>query len=128
MGEHTAVSADGQAITLEDAFGALRAEMDLAAAEEDWEQLQELDRQARALVEHAFGEHGMPLRDETGATLREALQELADFYDSTVKDLTERRADAARRLRELREGRRGATAYEKTQRNSMGFGSSKTED
>ncbi|WP_019024164.1 MULTISPECIES: flagellar protein FliT [unclassified Thioalkalivibrio] len=108
--------------TLEDAVEAVRGLMDQAIREENWDRLEELDLKARVLVERAFGEEPVPLRDDTGEALRSALERLSAFYEETVPILTERRGDASRQLRELRAGRKGTNAYENTRRNSMRSG------
>ncbi|WP_018862848.1 MULTISPECIES: flagellar protein FliT [unclassified Thioalkalivibrio] len=112
----------GTDATLEDAVQAVRVLMDQALQEEDWDRLEELDLQARVLIDRAFGEEPVPLRDDTGATLRRALEDLSAFYQQTLPDLSRRRADAGRQLRDLRDGRRGTNAYETTRRNTMRSG------
>ncbi|MFO7954413.1 MAG: flagellar protein FliT [Thioalkalivibrio sp.] len=108
--------------TLEDAVEAMRAHMARAVADEDWEELQELDRQARALVERAFGREPVPLRDDSGAALRAVLEDLARFYESSVKELSQRRGEVAQQIRELKSGRKATSAYETTRRHSMRTG------
>ncbi|WP_018176759.1 MULTISPECIES: flagellar protein FliT [unclassified Thioalkalivibrio] len=110
------------AATMEDAVEAIRAHMARAVAEEDWEELQELDRQTRALVERAFGADPVPLRDDSGAALRAALEDLARFYETSVQDLSQRRGEVAQQIRELKSGRKGTNAYETTRRHSMRAG------
>lgn len=101
---------------------AVRGLMDQAIREEDWDRLEELDLKARVLVERAFGEEPVPLRDDTGQALRSALERLSTFYAETVPLLADRRGDASRQLRELRSGRKGINAYENTRRHSMRSG------
>ncbi|WP_018145624.1 flagellar protein FliT [Thioalkalivibrio sp. AKL6] len=110
------------AATLEDSVEAIRAHMVRAVAEEDWEELQELDRQAKSLVERAFGAEPVPLRDDSGAALRAALEDLARFYETSVQDLSQRRGEVAEQIRELKSGRKGTNAYETTRRHSMRTG------
>ncbi|WP_018169827.1 flagellar protein FliT [Thioalkalivibrio sp. ALMg9] len=110
------------AATMEDAVEAIRAHMARAVAEEDWEELQELDRQTRALVERAFGADPVPLRDDSGAALRATLEDLARFYETSVQDLSQRRGEVAEQIRELKSGRKGTNAYETTRRHSMRAG------
>lgn len=105
--------------TLEDAVEAIRAHMARAVADEDWEELQELDRQARSLVERAFGPEAVPLRDDSGTALRAALEDLGRFYEGSVQELSRRRGEVAQQIRELKSGRKGTSAYEKTRRHSM---------
>ena len=113
--------------TLEDAVEAMRAHMARAVADEDWEELQELDRQARALVERAFGSEPVPLRDDSGVALRAVLEDLARFYESSVKELSQRRGEVAQQIRELKSGRKATSAYETTRRHSMRTGSGQPE-
>lgn len=108
--------------TLEDAVEAIRAHMARAVAEEDWEELQELDRQTRVLVERAFGTEPVPLRDDSGTALRAALEDLTRFYETSVQDLSQRRGEVAQQIRELKSGRKGTNAYETTRRHSMRTG------
>ncbi|WP_019571318.1 flagellar protein FliT [Thioalkalivibrio sp. ALMg3] len=110
------------AATMEDAVEAIRAHMARAVVEEDWEELQELDRQTRALVERAFGADPVPLRDDSGAALRAALEDLARFYETSIQDLSQRRGEVAQQIRELKSGRKGTNAYETTRRHSMRAG------
>ncbi|WP_017940682.1 MULTISPECIES: flagellar protein FliT [unclassified Thioalkalivibrio] len=121
-GPATSNSEVGSEATLEDAVEAIRAHMARAVAEEDWEELQELDRQARSLVERAFGPEPVPLRDDSGAALRAALEELGRFYESSVQELAQRRTEVAQQIRELKSGRKGTSAYETTRRHSMRTG------
>ncbi|WP_019558064.1 flagellar protein FliT [Thioalkalivibrio sp. ALE12] len=121
-GPATSNSEAGSEATLEDAVEAIRAHMARAVAEEDWEELQELDRQARSLVERAFGPEPVPLRDDSGAVLRAELEELGRFYESSVQELAQRRTEVAQQIRELKSGRKGTSAYETTRRHSMRTG------
>ncbi|WP_018872644.1 flagellar protein FliT [Thioalkalivibrio sp. ALJ16] len=113
---------DNSGVTLEDAVEAVRGLMEQAILDEDWDRLEELDLKARVLVNRAFGDEPVPLRDDSGHALREALERLSAFYEQTVPELAERRGEASRQLRELRAGRKGTSAYENTRRHSMPSG------
>ncbi|OOC50946.1 flagellar protein FliT [Thioalkalivibrio versutus] len=110
------------ATSLEDSVEAIHAYMVRAVAQEDWEGLQELDRQARAVVERAFGGEPVPLRDDSGAALRAAFEDLVRFYETSIRDLSQRRGEVAQQIRELKSGRKGTSAYETTRRHSMRTG------
>ncbi|WP_019627230.1 flagellar protein FliT [Thioalkalivibrio sp. ALJT] len=108
--------------TLEAAVDAVQGLMEQAIREEDWDRLEQLDLQARVLVERAFGDEPVPLRDDSGQALRGALERLSAFYQQTVPLLAERRSDASRQLRDLRAGRKATNAYENTRRHTMRSG------
>lgn len=115
-------------VTLEDAVQAVHMRMSEAVKTEDWEELRELDRQARSLIESAFGTQPVPLRDDSGTALRHALEALAEFYASSLRDLEGQRSEVARQIREIKSGRKGISAYETTRRHSMRIGPGHPED
>lgn len=105
---------------LEDALRALHAQMAQALDAQEWEQLQELDRQARALLERAFGAEPVPLRDDSGGALRQLVEEFSHFYETSLHELSQQRGELTRQIRELKSGRKATRVYETTRRHSMG--------
>ncbi|WP_038054773.1 flagellar protein FliT [Thioalkalivibrio sp. ALJ1] len=113
---------EADSATLEDAVEAVHRLMAQAVEEEKWDRLEDLDLKARILIDRAFSAEPVSLRDDSGLTLREALEALSRFYQETLPELADRRSNAGRQLRELRAGRRGTDAYKSTRQHSMRSG------
>ncbi|WP_018871311.1 flagellar protein FliT [Thioalkalivibrio sp. ALgr3] len=103
------------ATSLEEDLEVVLQRLRTAVHEEAWEDLPELDLQARGLIEEAFGS-APRLADASGARSRAALEALSEFYLETVPEIEQRRRAALEEIKGLRAGRKGVNAYQAARR------------
>ncbi|WP_018864451.1 flagellar protein FliT [Thioalkalivibrio sp. ARh3] len=100
---------------LEEELEGILQQLRTAVNEEAWEELPELDRRARRLIEQAFGSDPR-LADASGARLRAVLEALSAFYSEAVPDLEQRRRATLEEIKALQAGRKGVSAYQAARR------------